>query len=171
LAHEESYPVTAAQLLPIHTGFLATIHGSNSQRTAARSSGLRFFAQDLFVRRLKTAPRGLKNLNFLVTGGAGFIGSNLVLSLQEKYPAARLTVIDDFRSGDFKNLEGYRGILSRPISPRLIGAPNLARRSSTAFSISRRSLTPPCTINSRRYTTTWRAFADCSDLPSRTGPA
>ena len=50
-----------------------------------------------------------KNLNFLVTGGAGFIGSNLVLSLQEKYPAARLTVIDDFRSGDFKNLRGYRG--------------------------------------------------------------
>src|SRR6478672_9255004 len=50
-----------------------------------------------------------KNLNFLVTGGAGFIGSNLVLRLQEKYPAARLTVIDDFRSGDFKNLRGYRG--------------------------------------------------------------
>jgi len=50
-----------------------------------------------------------KTLNFLVTGGAGFIGSNLVLSLQEKYPAARLTVIDDFRSGDFKNLRGYRG--------------------------------------------------------------
>jgi len=50
-----------------------------------------------------------KTLNFLVTGGAGFIGSNLVLSLQEKYPAARLTVIDDFRSGDFKNLAGYKG--------------------------------------------------------------
>ena len=47
--------------------------------------------------------------NFLVTGGAGFIGSNLVLALQEKFPDARLTVIDDFRSGDFKNLRGYRG--------------------------------------------------------------
>ena len=47
--------------------------------------------------------------NFLVTGGAGFIGSNLTLALQEKYPDARLTVIDDFRSGDFKNLLGYRG--------------------------------------------------------------
>jgi ADP-L-glycero-D-manno-heptose 6-epimerase len=52
-----------------------------------------------------------KHLNFLVTGGAGFIGSNLVLALQEKFPAARLTVIDDFRSGDFKNLRGYRGDL------------------------------------------------------------
>ena len=48
-------------------------------------------------------------LNLLVTGGAGFIGSNLVLTLQEKFSNARLTVIDDFRSGDFKNLTGYRG--------------------------------------------------------------
>lgn len=47
--------------------------------------------------------------NFAVTGGAGFIGSNLTLALQEKFPDARLTVIDDFRSGDFKNLAGYRG--------------------------------------------------------------
>ena len=48
-------------------------------------------------------------LNLLVTGGAGFIGSNLTLGLQEKFPKARLTVIDDFRSGDFKNLAGYKG--------------------------------------------------------------
>jgi ADP-L-glycero-D-manno-heptose 6-epimerase len=47
--------------------------------------------------------------NFVITGGAGFIGSNLTLALQEKFPNARLTVIDDFRSGDFKNLAGYRG--------------------------------------------------------------
>src|SRR5215813_231398 len=46
---------------------------------------------------------------FIVTGGAGFVGSNLTLTLQEKFPDARLTVIDDFRSGDFKNLQGYRG--------------------------------------------------------------
>ena len=44
-----------------------------------------------------------------MTGGAGFIGSNLTLGLQEKFPKARLTVIDDFRSGDFKNLAGYKG--------------------------------------------------------------
>jgi ADP-L-glycero-D-manno-heptose 6-epimerase len=49
------------------------------------------------------------HLNLLVTGGAGFIGSNLALTLQETFAHARLTVIDDFRSGDFKNLEGYRG--------------------------------------------------------------
>ena len=49
------------------------------------------------------------NFNFVITGGAGFIGSNLTLELQERFPNARLTVIDDFRSGDFKNLRGYRG--------------------------------------------------------------
>ena len=47
--------------------------------------------------------------NLLITGGAGFVGSNLTLGLQEAYPSARLTVIDDFRSGDFKNLQGYKG--------------------------------------------------------------
>src|SRR5437867_8543613 len=47
--------------------------------------------------------------NFVITGGAGFIGSNLTVALQERFPDARLTVIDDFRSGDFKNLAGYRG--------------------------------------------------------------
>src|SRR5882762_209319 len=47
--------------------------------------------------------------NFIVTGGAGFVGSNLTLALQERFPDARITVIDDFRSGDFKNLVGYRG--------------------------------------------------------------
>jgi ADP-L-glycero-D-manno-heptose 6-epimerase len=47
--------------------------------------------------------------NILVTGGAGFIGSNLVLTLQRNYPEARLVVVDDFRSGDFRNLQGYRG--------------------------------------------------------------
>jgi ADP-L-glycero-D-manno-heptose 6-epimerase len=51
----------------------------------------------------------MPSLNYLVTGGAGFIGSNLVLTLQERMPDARLTVIDDFRSGDFKNLTGYQG--------------------------------------------------------------
>lgn len=47
--------------------------------------------------------------NILVTGGAGFIGSNLTLALQTKYPEARLVVVDDFRSGSFQNLRGFRG--------------------------------------------------------------
>ncbi len=47
--------------------------------------------------------------NILVTGGAGFIGSNLTLELQRRHPDARIVVVDDFRSGDFKNLQGFRG--------------------------------------------------------------
>lgn len=47
--------------------------------------------------------------NILVTGGAGFIGSNLTLALQAQHPDARIVVIDDFRSGDFKNLRGFKG--------------------------------------------------------------
>jgi ADP-L-glycero-D-manno-heptose 6-epimerase len=49
--------------------------------------------------------------SILVTGGAGFIGSNLVLELQDQFPRAEMTVIDDFRSADFRNLRGYRGDL------------------------------------------------------------
>jgi len=56
-------------------------------------------------------PSTDSSLNLIITGGAGFIGSNLTLALQERFPDARLTVIDDFRSGDFKNLRGYRGDL------------------------------------------------------------
>lgn len=51
----------------------------------------------------------ISSRSFVITGGAGFIGSNLTLALQERFPNARLTVIDDFRSGDFKNLRGYGG--------------------------------------------------------------
>ena len=80
---------------------------SSSQRTRSTTSRLRFRAQDLFISHLVFVSASSPNL--LITGGAGFIGSNLTLALQEKFPEARLTVIDDFRSGDFKNLRGYRG--------------------------------------------------------------
>jgi len=70
---------------------------------------LRFPAQDLSISRQFSFLKLHSSSNFIITGGAGFIGSNLTLALQEKFPEARLTVIDDFRSGDFKNLAGYRG--------------------------------------------------------------
>ncbi|MBK8206065.1 MAG: ADP-glyceromanno-heptose 6-epimerase [Planctomycetes bacterium] len=47
----------------------------------------------------------------LVTGGAGFIGSRLVRRIEAEWPNAEVTVIDDLRSGHFKNLEGFRGDL------------------------------------------------------------
>src|SRR5256885_15403877 len=58
---------------------------------------------------MSPVPATEAKLNLLVTGAAGFIGSNLVLELQERFPNSRLSAIDDFRSGDFKNLGGYRG--------------------------------------------------------------
>lgn len=43
----------------------------------------------------------------LITGGAGFIGSNIALELQDK--GYDTVVLDDFSSGNFKNLLGYEG--------------------------------------------------------------
>lgn len=43
----------------------------------------------------------------IVTGGAGFIGSNLALGLEAK--GAQVTVIDDFSSASFKNLRSFKG--------------------------------------------------------------
>lgn len=57
----------------------------------------------------------------LITGGAGFIGSNLVFHFQENYPQAKIIVFDCFRNkneieettvknyGHFKNLLGFNG--------------------------------------------------------------
>ena len=54
----------------------------------------------------------------VVTGGAGFIGSNLALSLQFAYPKAEILVIDDFSSGTYKNLRGFKGdIITTKLGP------------------------------------------------------
>ena len=51
----------------------------------------------------------LNKKKVLVTGGAGFIGSNLTMEIQQRYPEAEISVIDDFSSGHFENLEGFKG--------------------------------------------------------------
>ena len=59
----------------------------------------------------------------LITGGAGFIGSNLAFHFQKNYPNSKVIVLDCFRSGEtfsngnlksfghFKNLIGFNGIV------------------------------------------------------------
>ncbi|MEM1028200.1 MAG: NAD-dependent epimerase/dehydratase family protein [Planctomycetota bacterium] len=50
-------------------------------------------------------------MRYLITGGAGFVGSNLTRTLQEQQPDAELLVVDDMRLGTFANLssEGPHG--------------------------------------------------------------
>lgn len=73
----------------------------------------------------------LENKTILITGGAGFIGSNLAFYFQENHPKAKVVVLDLFRSGEtlsngnlksfghFKNLVGFRGeIISGDINDK-----------------------------------------------------
>ncbi len=70
---------------------------------------------------MKYIENDLKNKTILITGGAGFIGSNLAFYFQEKHSDAKVVILDSFRSnetlsngnlksfGHFKNLLGFRG--------------------------------------------------------------
>ncbi|MDF1884214.1 ADP-glyceromanno-heptose 6-epimerase [Sulfurimonas sp. SAG-AH-194-C21] len=73
----------------------------------------------------------LTNKTILITGGAGFIGSNLAFYFQANHPDAKVVILDCFRSGEklsngnlksfghFKNLIGFSGeIISGDINDK-----------------------------------------------------
>jgi len=72
---------------------------------------------------MKYTNINFNNKTILITGAAGFIGSNLAFYFQENYPDATVVAFDMFRSGEtfsngnlksfghFKNLLGFKGIV------------------------------------------------------------
>jgi ADP-L-glycero-D-manno-heptose 6-epimerase len=81
--------------------------------------------------KMRYIENDLKDKTILITGGAGFIGSNLAFYFQNNHPEAKVVVLDSFRSGEklsngnlksfghFKNLIGFRGeIISGDINDK-----------------------------------------------------
>lgn len=59
---------------------------------------------------------------YIVTGGAGFVGSNCCAALSAARPDAQVICIDDFRVGSFRNLiEAYERQNLGPVSCEVIG--------------------------------------------------
>ena len=71
----------------------------------------------------------LKRAHFLVTGGAGFIGSNFVRHVRKRFPESRVTVLDKLTyAGNLANLEavkddpGYRFVKGDICDPAAVAA-------------------------------------------------
>ena len=58
---------------------------------------------------MRDIPLDLNGKTVLITGGAGFIGSNLALAIERLFPRSRVIVADAFLLGHFENLRGFRG--------------------------------------------------------------
>jgi len=65
------------------------------------------FNPDLYNTRYHDTD--LKDYSFLITGGAGFIGSNIVEYLL-KYGAGKVRVLDNLSNGYFENIKDFMGL-------------------------------------------------------------
>src|SRR4030042_2621532 len=77
------------------------------------------------------SKKSLENRNVLVTGGSGFIGSNLVIRLLEG--GANVRVLDNLSTGRLTNLEGYKDDLELILGD--IGEDESLRRSLRGIDI------------------------------------
>ena len=81
--------------------------------------------------KMRYTKNDLNDQSILITGGAGFIGSNLAFYFQNNHPDAKVVILDSFRSGEtlsngnlksfghFKNLLGFNGeIISGDINDK-----------------------------------------------------
>lgn len=90
----------------------------------------------------KFVDLNLDGKRILITGGAGFIGSNLVKYFQEHHPLAELLVFDSFRNpekfdnGHFKSLGHYHNLLDfrgQVITGNLTNPADLAQLAGIPF--------------------------------------
>ena len=49
----------------------------------------------------------LNRKNILITGGAGFVGSNLAKEIKNKYPDAKITILDNYFTGSYQNISDF----------------------------------------------------------------
>ena len=81
---------------------------------------------------MKYSDINFNTKTILITGGAGFIGSNIAFYFQENYPDAKVVVFDKFRDGTtfsngnlksfghYENLLGFKGtIISGDINDKV----------------------------------------------------
>ena len=122
-----------------------------------------------------------ENKTVLITGGAGFIGSNLALYIQNNYPNARVVVFDRFQDGSkldsgnlaslghFKNLEGFRGDI---ICGDINDPSDLERLGDYSFDyIFHQAAISDTTVKDQKIVmqTNLNAFKDLMDIAKRDG--
>jgi len=110
--------------------------------------------------------------NVLVTGGAGFIGSNLVAALLERGAAVR--VVDDFSTGKRENVAGFIGrieliegsLVEEAICRRAVEGIEVVFHQAALASVAR-SIDNPAASNEANVTATVRLLAAARDARVR----